>query len=158
MRNDIGDSGASSLAEALKINSFLTHLDLGMCLWYWMAWTEYQLSFISWAPILVIQEHYHCQKHWRSIHPSLIWTWECIHGIEWHEHDYQLSFIPLKAILVHQEHHHCQKHWGSIHTSLIWTWKCVYDIGCHEHGYQLSFFSWTTKLIIMEYHHCQKHW
>ena len=32
MSNGIGDSGASSLSEALKINSSLTHLDLGVCL------------------------------------------------------------------------------------------------------------------------------
>ena len=32
----------------------------------------FNLSFVQWTTILVNQEHHHCQKHWRSIHPSLI--------------------------------------------------------------------------------------
>ena len=36
MINEIYESGASSLSEGLKINSSLNHLNLGVCLWYFM--------------------------------------------------------------------------------------------------------------------------
>ena len=47
-------------------------------IWYCDCWSSYH---IPWITILVIQEHVHYQKHWRSIHLSLNWTWKWVYDL-----------------------------------------------------------------------------
>ena len=71
--NEIGESGATSLSESLKVNSSLTHLDLTKSLLSNMSnWLFFNNN--PFLTILETQEQHQYQKHWRSIHHSLNWT------------------------------------------------------------------------------------
>ena len=117
--NRIGDSGVTSLSEALKVNSSLTQLNLRVSLLMNMInWLL--LNHIPFVTILVHQEQHHYQKDWRLIHLSLSCTCGMsllLNMINW----LLLNHIPFITILVHQEQHHYQGHWRSIHHSLNWT-------------------------------------
>ena len=74
MGNDIGEDGATSLSEALEINSSFAQLDLAVSLLLNMF--KYSLlNHIPFGTRLEILEQHHYQRHWRLIHPSLNWTW-----------------------------------------------------------------------------------
>ena len=80
--NNIGSSGATSLSEALKVNSSLTQLNLNVSLLLNMIdWLL--LNHIPFWTRLENQEQRHYQRHWRSIHPSLTWNWEWVYYWIW---------------------------------------------------------------------------
>ena len=89
--NDIGPSGATSLSEALKVNSSLTELNLRSSLLLNMIdWLL--LNHIPFIPILVHQEQDHYQKHWRSIHHSLNCAWNWVYYWIWLIDYYSITF------------------------------------------------------------------
>ena len=75
--NRIGNSGATSLSEAMKFNSSLIHLNLSVSsLLIMINWLL--LNHILFVTRLEIQERHHYQMHWRSIHLSLSWAWKWV--------------------------------------------------------------------------------
>ena len=89
--NNIGDSGASSLSEALKVNSSLTQLNLGVSLLLNMInWLLF--NHIPFWTILEIQEQHHYLQHWRLIHHSLNWSWNWVYYWIWLIDYYWITF------------------------------------------------------------------
>ena len=117
--NSFGESGVTSLSEALKVNSSLTQLNLELSLLLNMInWLLF--NHIQFITILVHQEQHHYQKDWRLIHHSLNWSWDVsllMNMINW----ILLNHITFGTILENQEQHHYQKHWRLIHPSLNYT-------------------------------------
>ena len=121
---EIGDSGVTSLSDALKVNSSLTQLYLKLSL---------LLNMINWLLLIHI-------PFWNNIGESGTTSLSealkvnssltelelgvslILNMINW----LLLNHIPFITILVHQEQHHYQKDWRLIHHSLNWTWKWVY--------------------------------
>ena len=101
MNNNIGDSGASSFSEALKINSSLTYLNLQSVFWIW---NDMNMTIICFE--------FHEQQHWwfrsiilvRSIEdqfiPNLFEPAECVCKMEWHEHDFRLFWVPMNNNMI----------------------------------------------------------
>ena len=89
--NKIGDSGATSLSEALKVNSSLTQLNLRLSLWLNMInWLL--LNHIPFITILVHQEQHQYQKYWRLIHHSINWTCMWVYNWIWLIDYYSVTF------------------------------------------------------------------
>ena len=83
-RNNIGDSGLSSLSSGLKVNSSLTSLTLVFTFYFCIYSLSFFLSLLLclWIACImesVIQEYVHYHQHLWLIHLSLNCCWEFVY-------------------------------------------------------------------------------
>ena len=120
----LGDSGASSISEALKVNSSLTQLELRIefiieCYWLIVNQSRSICNNIGDSGATSLSEALNVNSSLTQLNLGLSLILDMIDWL-------LFNHIPFGTILDHQEQHHYQKHWRLIHPSLNWIWEWVY--------------------------------
>ena len=122
--NQIGDSGAQSLAEALKSNTSLQTLEWVLFLFSSSPTLPLSVSSLVWVPIILVSPvHSRWLKHWSQ-------TTRCKHYCEYISFLFCISHLSLSLVLVCSTirlvivvHSRWLKHWNQ-------TLHCKHYSGC----------------------------